>query len=216
MNRPRVCILLCAFFAFTSVSWGATIWIEGEQPASNRTTRHPWWYDKVKTEELSGGDFISNWDKDKAGELEYRVDAAAAGNYEFWVRANPIQAAMTYSINGSTSVPIAVNRNEQSINIAADDKPDMRFIAWVKVGNVSLKQGTNTVKFTMTSTNNHHGMLDCFVLSTEPFQPNGKLKPGEGAPAQEGKWFAFNPPPDNFAESAIDLRSLNEKFAGEL
>jgi hypothetical protein len=28
-------------------------------------------------------------------------------------------------------------------------------------------------------------------------------------------WFAFNPPADTFAESPIDLRFLNEKFAGE-
>ena len=33
--------------------------------------------------------------------------------------------------------------------------------------------------------------------------------------ADDGGWFAFNPPADTFAESAIDLRFLNEKFAGE-
>ena len=33
--------------------------------------------------------------------------------------------------------------------------------------------------------------------------------------ADDADWFAFNPPPDAFAESAIDLRFLNEKFAGE-
>ena len=33
--------------------------------------------------------------------------------------------------------------------------------------------------------------------------------------AAEADWFAFSPPPDSFGESAIDLRSLNEKFAGE-
>src|SRR5882724_11529990 len=33
--------------------------------------------------------------------------------------------------------------------------------------------------------------------------------------ADDEGWFAFNPSPDAFNESAIDLRSLNEKFAGE-
>src|SRR5262245_39599261 len=33
--------------------------------------------------------------------------------------------------------------------------------------------------------------------------------------AAETNWFAFNPPTDSFAKSAIDLRSLNEKVAGE-
>jgi hypothetical protein len=31
----------------------------------------------------------------------------------------------------------------------------------------------------------------------------------------QDQWLPFNPPADNFAESAIDLRYLNEKFAGE-
>lgn len=33
--------------------------------------------------------------------------------------------------------------------------------------------------------------------------------------ADDTGWFNFNPPPDAFRESAIDLRFLNEKFAGE-
>lgn len=33
--------------------------------------------------------------------------------------------------------------------------------------------------------------------------------------AEEADWFAFNPSPDPFTESAIDLRWLNEKVAGE-
>ena len=33
--------------------------------------------------------------------------------------------------------------------------------------------------------------------------------------AEDTNWFAFNPPPDAFTESPIDLRWLNEKFAGE-
>ncbi len=37
------------------------IWIEGESPQSQTVSRHPWWYDKVKKDQLTGGDFISNW-----------------------------------------------------------------------------------------------------------------------------------------------------------
>ena len=33
--------------------------------------------------------------------------------------------------------------------------------------------------------------------------------------ADEAQWFAFDPPADSFRDSAIDLRWLNEKFAGE-
>jgi len=39
----------------------------------------------------------------------------------------------------------------------------------------------------------------------------GRLAQG----AEDTGWFAFDPPADNFTESAIDLRFLNEKVAGE-
>jgi hypothetical protein len=208
-----IAALLCAH------AHAATLWIEAEKPAASQMARHPWWYDKVKTDELAGGDFISNWSADKIGEATYRIEATQAGSHEFWVRANPIQTTMTYSLNGAADIPIDLKKNQDSVNIAADDKPDLRFIAWVNVGRVTLKAGVNTLRFHMTSANNHHGMLDCFVLSTEPFQPNGKSRPGEIAAktaAAEQGWFAFNPPPDPFTASAIDLRLLNEKVAGEL
>jgi|YNPNPStandDraft_1061719.scaffolds.fasta_scaffold05119_1 hypothetical protein len=37
----------------------------------------------------------------------------------------------------------------------------------------------------------------------------------ESGPGAADEWFDFNPEPDKFGESAIDLRRLNEKFAGE-
>jgi hypothetical protein len=37
------------------------VWIEGEAAKTKTVTRHPWWYEKVKKGELSGGDFIANW-----------------------------------------------------------------------------------------------------------------------------------------------------------
>jgi hypothetical protein len=211
--------LFCVLLLSVTVTQAGVIWIEGEKPAASKVTRHPWWYDQVKKAELSGGDFISHWDKDKAGEAEYGIVAIAAGRHEFWVRANPIQSTLSYSLNGGPDMAITLEPAQQSVNIAADDKPDLRFVAWIKVGDVMLKQGVNTLRFRMTSANNHHGMIDCFVLSTAAFQPNGILKPGETAPsapsAEDKEWFVFNPPNDPFNESAIDLRSLNEKFAGE-
>ena len=71
----------------------------------------------------------------------------------------------------------------------------------------------------MHSDNNNHGMLDCFVFADGPFTPEGKRKPGEKSAASEvaaeGRW-AFQPPRDEFSPKALlDLRSLNEKFAGE-
>lgn len=201
---------------------GAYIWIEGEKPVRAQVHRHPWWYDKVARNQLSGGDMVSNWDEKSPGIAEYVFQAPSAGEYEFWVRANPTGTRLAYKLNDGAWALIDFSKAQDTVNIAADGKIDLRFIAWDRVGEVSLRKGTNTIAFRMDSPNNNHGMLDCFVFSSEPFQPRGILKPAQIARQNEieaqgkGGWFAFAPPADRFgAGSAFDLRSLNETFAGE-
>ncbi|WP_435015699.1 hypothetical protein TA3x_003245 [Tundrisphaera sp. TA3] len=192
------------------------IWIEGEKPDRSDVHRHPWWYDQVKKGLFSGGDFTSNFDEKHVGTLSYRVAAPKAGRYELWVRANPIQSRLSCRVNGSDWGPIEMGTGViDSTNVAADDKPDLRFLAWARAGVVALKAGANTVEFRMDSANHNHGYLDCFVLSLAPFRPNGLRKPGQTTEAVAG-WFAFDPPPDPFAPGAgFDLRGLNEKAAGD-
>ena len=129
------------------------------------------------------------------------------------------------SRTGSTTArrtPVDVEKGLESTNIAADGKPDLRFLAWAKAGTVSLKKGANSIRFRMDSANNNHGYLDCFVFVNEPFTPRGTLKPDQlaaaarlVAEANKG-WFVFDPKPDPFsAASGINLRGLNEKTAGD-
>ncbi len=183
--------------------------------------RHPYWYDQVKRDQLSGGDLISNF-HNQPGEASYRFTAASAGEYELWVRANPIQARLSYRLNDGSWTLIGVNKGLDSINIAADGKPDLRFLAWAKAGTVSLKKGGNGIQFRMDSSNNNHGYIDCFVFTNEPFTPRGTVKPDQLAAAARRLaaankgWFAFDPKPDLFSKSSgIDLRALNEKTAGD-
>ena len=56
----------------------AWIWVEGEKPTSSTMHRHPYWYDQVKRDQLSGGDLISNF-HDQPGEAFYRFTAPSAG-----------------------------------------------------------------------------------------------------------------------------------------
>ncbi len=204
-----------------SIAHAETIWIEGEKPAKSTMNRHPWWYDQVKKDQLSGGDWISNFaEKKPAGEAEYSVTAKDGGKFEFWVRANPTATKLSFRLNDADWKPIEFEKNARdAANIAGDGKLDLRFIAWAKVGSVELKRGANTIRFRMHSDNSNHGGLDCFVLSTEPFTPRGILKPGEtpkASPSFDKDWFAFDPSADKFgSSSAIDLRFLNEKVAGE-
>jgi hypothetical protein len=219
----RVLLLFVLFIGALANSVRAGwIWVEGEKPVRSTMHRHPYWYDQVKHAELSDGDLISNFD-DQPGEATYRPVAPAAGEYELWVRANPIQARLSFRQGDGAWTAIDLEKGAQdSINIAADGKPDLRFLAWFRVGKVKLRKGENLFAFRMDSANKNHGFLDCFVLTDEPFRPRGKLRPDQAAEvarraaeAEKG-WFAFDPKPDTFAAiSGIDLRFLNEKTAGD-
>lgn len=226
-RRPLAAAGLLAFLILTglvpSLAGAAWIWVEGEKPTKSAMNRHPWWYDHVKKDQLSGGDLISNFDPKKPGLAEYEVVAPEAGAYDLWVRANPVQARMSYKINPGEWTAINFDKEQSgNTNIAEDGKPDLRFIAWLHAGKVTLKKGSNVVGFRMDSANSNHGYLDCFVLANEPFRPMGTLKPGQIASAakdaaeKDKGWFAFLPPADPYSPtSAIDLRQLNEKQAGD-
>ena len=89
-------------------------------------------------------------------------------------------------------------------------------IAWMKAGPVELKPGTTTITFKMHSSVSHHGGLDCFCFTKKPFTPSGSRKPGEKLGLAEPGTWAFEPEEDEFSPAALlDLRSLNEKAAGE-
>jgi hypothetical protein len=193
------------------------IWIEGESASSPAVTKHSW-YSAVKSNQLSGNDLLSHFNDDKVGRASYSFTAPQAGEYELWVRTNPIQSALSYSLNATPKSKIDLTKSKRDeINIAADDKPDLRFLAWIKVDKITLKEGTNKLTFFFESAKHHHGYLDCFLLSPKPILPRGATLPNATANSKtSGDWVAFEPGTDAFdLNSAIDLRHLNERFAGE-
>jgi len=208
------CIWLTAVHTIAGES---VIWIEGEDAADSAVTRHPGWYDKVRLSEMSGGDFLSHFSDDEPGEATYEIRIPADGTYHFWVHANPTKSKLSYKLNDGPWQAIDFSEPRDSKNIAADAKPDLRFIAWVRVATLDLTQGQHELAFRMDSDNHHHGAIDCFVLTTEPFSPIGTSRTGaaDADPSQEGSW-AFNPPRDRFDDDApLDLRHLNEPVAGQ-
>lgn len=219
---PAGCLLfgLAAFLGSgLPVQAADYIWVEGEAPESQTVVRHPWWYDKVLKPRLSGGDFISNWSANQPGEAAYSVQVAAGKEYVLWVRANPVATKLSCSIDNGEWKLIDMESDRERVNIAEDGKIDLRFIAWIRAGAFKLAGGNHRIRFRMHSENNNHGMLDCFVLADPSFVPDGLSKPGENTAAAvttaEGCW-AFQPPRDEFSPDALlDLRGLNEEFAGE-
>ncbi|SVC86796.1 uncharacterized protein METZ01_LOCUS339650, partial [marine metagenome] len=162
----------------------ASIWVEGEDARVKRNSPHPW-YDSVKKNVLSGGNWISNFNQKNEGFVSYQFEVPTDGSYTFWVRANHVQAALSFRLNSGPWTPVDFKGNLRgAINIAADNKPDLRFISWVKVGLLPLKKGRASLEFRMHSASSHHGAIDCFCLTTEAWVPSGATKPGQGASAK--------------------------------
>lgn len=198
------------------------IWIEGESPVESKVTKHPWYHGEVKAGLLSGGGFLSHFDEAFPGTAAYQVEVKEAGEYELWLRANPIQSRLMLQLDGGPYSPVDLTQRQTGhTNIARDDKPDLRFLAWASAGKFKLAAGKHRIAFRFDSANANHGALDCFVLAAGDFEPSGILKPAELAAQREqlavenAGWTPWLPARDRFEPAAIDLRHLNERMAGE-
>jgi hypothetical protein len=202
--------------ALSNVQAANFIWMEGEDATQNYVQKHNW-YDDVVTETLSGGARLSHYAADRAGEATYNFTVSETGDYEFWIRANPVaDPKLTYSLNNSPWMPVNLEDALEVLNIASNGAPDMRFIGWLNAGKVTLQQGAASLRFKFDSANNHHGAIDCFVFTREPFLPRGILKPGERSGKANPGYFAWEPNVDPFSnEALLDLRYLNEDLAGK-
>ena len=191
------------------------VWMEGEAATSKTVARHGWYSDAVKKDQLSGGDWVSNFGN-ADGLASYDLTIAKDGEYTLWVRANVTGAALSYQLDGGAWTAMDTGKGVDVVNIASDGKPDMRIIGWLNGGKLKLKAGKATLAFKFHSDNSHHGGIDCFALTTKPFSPNGTVKPGQKLNLADPGWWAFEPESDTFAkDAALDLSFLNEKVAGE-
>jgi hypothetical protein len=207
--------LLALSLSSPAADW---IWVEGESATQSSVTHNPW-YESVPKAAFSGGGFLAHFDDAKPGEGTYSFEAAGAGDYAFWLRANPHETRISYRLNGGSWREIGTTNAMQQFTLTGWD---MRFLGWIDAGSVPLKAGRNEIRFRFEGQPKPHGILDCFVFTRAPFTPFGIAKPDEAAKLRqqqaddEANWFDFNPsPPGSSEASAIDLRFLNEKVAGE-
>lgn len=214
-------LALASILRANPLSLADDLWIEGEKNASQQLTPHPWYSEAIKHDLLSGGHWASHFDPAQDGTVRYDLKVQSPGDYTLWIRLNPIASRLAYRLNPKSNPPspwqdVDTQSAIDTVNIANDGKPDLRFVAWVRAGSVPLPAGNPTLEFRMHSDNHHHGAIDCFLLTQSDFEPSGTMKPGQKLGLSDPGWWAFEPDPDPFKPSAmLDLRSINEKTAGQ-
>jgi hypothetical protein len=174
----------------------------------------------VKKEVLSGNDWLSTYG-DKPGEATYQVEAPEAGSYTLWARVNPVASEPKWKVDGAEWQAVTLGTVQQQQNIASDGKIDHRFIGWVKIGALQLAKGKHTVAFRFEGPVANSGGLDCFVLTTEKFVPQGTMKPfgrrAAVAAGGPGDWFRCFAEDDTFdARSVIECRGSCRRLRGSL
>lgn len=188
-------------------------WWEAEQFTKGNFPAKTWFNPQNAREQdaLSEGNWVTaDQEYKETLFLEYDVEVPRSGIYRFFVRKFYKHGPFRWRFDSGAW-------RECGREIALLDTVELRkhvCANWVSLGEVELAGGTRRLRVELTA-NKGAAAFDCFLLTTGPFTPSGKLKPGAKlARAPEG-WFAFEPEPDPFTESPIDLRYLNEKVAGE-
>ncbi|MDP7303259.1 MAG: hypothetical protein QGG09_09170, partial [Pirellulaceae bacterium] len=97
INRIAIVCLIALTIA-APVSAADSIWIEGEAPTTKSVNRHNW-YDSVKEDALSGGDWLSHFNAKAEGAASYTFTVTTADTYTFWLRANPVKTKLSYRID---------------------------------------------------------------------------------------------------------------------
>lgn len=191
------------------------VWWEAESPAETNfppPDRHEFApANPAEAAVLSGGRWIGvGGPRSDTRFLVYDVRVPAGGQWQLYARKFWQHGPFRWRFDDQSW-------RQVGRNVALLDNESLRqFVGanWVHVGAAQLAPGTHRLRIELTE-NEGAAAFDAFVLTRRPFTPRGRMKPGEKYARAPAGWFPFEPDPDPFAASPIDLRSLNEKTAGE-
>lgn len=173
------------------------VWFEAESSAGQTT-------------ELSNGAMV--W-VGPGGSVQRSVTVASPGMYQLWVRKFWNPQAFRWRVGASDAWQDSLAQTLTDLVILGGNAGNR--VGWANVGSVTLQAGTVTFRLEVPATDPNTTAYDCFLLTRDAFTPRGKLKPEEQQQINQPGWFAFQPAPDPFGFSPIDLRYLNEREAGE-
>ena len=210
---------LCLLYSPLTHATAHFVWWEGENPKETNFPGKTWFSTgAIQGKELllSGGNWLSNDGKRSGPEAfaAYEISVPEEGEYDFWVRKFWQHGPFRWHFDeqewktAEASLSLA-DSVEIATNISAN---------WVFAGKIKLTKGTHHFELRLLAKEGESltACFDCFLLTQDPFVPHGKLKPGERSGLADPGFFAWEPAYDPFnKEALLDLRSLNEKVAGE-
>ncbi|MFW6189461.1 MAG: beta-galactosidase [Planctomycetota bacterium] len=208
---PLLTLLLCVLA--TAASADEAIWIEGEDAGMHSFNNHEWYSgSKVNAELLSDGEWLAHYSDSRPAVAQYKFDVQEGGTYTLWLRCNPHQVAMKYSVDAGAMNPIDTSDVRERQNLLTEGI-DVRFIGWVRVADLELSPGSHRVMLrAQKGEREAHAGIDALALTNYEWtpaglkQPEAQPEPGGGAgaaagPSAEGK-FAWvegeNPDRHNF------------------
>jgi hypothetical protein len=193
------------------------VWWEAEAPKDTNFPKSSWLDAGTDKERdvLSGGRLICfPDDKGRAGKfLEYEVEVPSDGDYKLYARKCWAYGPFQWRFDGGAWTPCG----KDALQVESIEYKKFFPMTWVSLGSVSLKPGKHAFRIELADLPGSGGVacFDCFLLVKGAFVPNGKMKPGQKFNRAPEGFFPFEPDADAYGTSAIDLRALNEKVAGE-
>lgn len=211
----RILFVTIAVMAIPQMTGAAShqphsIWIEAEDTTSlQHGHARKYGPSSVESQVMSAGAaLIPHSAETPKMKATWTLEVPSVGTWNLWVRKFWRHGPFKWRLGG---VPWRTCARD----VALHDDTYIRLhhgLNWVYLGPIDLAAGVQHLE---VESLDNKGWMDCFLLTDGPFLPRGKLKPGEPTGAEETGWFAWEPGADPFADSPIDLRHLNEKFAGE-
>lgn len=216
---PRLIVVSLVVLAGVATLRAADhVWVEGEAATDTnfpaRSAFSP--NGDAERDVLSGGDWLSNSGKRGATEPEafatWQIEVPAPGEYALWTRKFWKHGPFRWRFDEQ---PWQTCGRDVAL---ADSSPIRTHVVanWVYLGRVRLDAGQRKLEVRLLAAPGEEktSAFDCFVLTRGVFSPAGKLKPGERTGLAEDGFFAWEPGPDPFNETPLDLRRLNEPVAG--
>lgn len=187
-------------------------WWEAERPQrTNFPEHHP--FEPENAEQaavLSDGKWIGAADAGKQLFLEYQVQVPHSGTYQLHARKFWSHGPFRWRFDEQDwrtcgGEVVLLDAAPLRLHVEAN---------WVELGDVELSAGTHGFRVELLEPNSP-AAFDAFVLTRSGFTPRGKLKPDEAHELPPDGWVTFAPPADSFADTPLDLRSLNHARAGD-